>query len=188
MLRHQEDFVRRFNLAFNGWTEDGVWVAGGAARGYALNEPFGDFDLFFKDGTTFAKFYTNMLEKNPHTFEYVDGGNEDVYVSLKADGCVFQLYCKRYFPSWEAVVDDFDFTHCQFAVNHHRHAFWTKQGHEDAINKELRAHNLKFPVVALRRINKFLAAGYAPCDGFWQDVVTKLKAIEDTNANIRTSP
>jgi hypothetical protein len=36
------------------------------------------------------------------------------------------------------------------------------------------------PVVVFRRIEKFLAKGYEPCEGFWVEVVAKLKTIENT--------
>jgi hypothetical protein len=185
MLKWQEHFVKHYNFAFDGWDKPGVFVCGGAARGYALNEEFGDIDIFFDSPQTFVDFYQHILSKG---VEYIIQNDEDVVLTLRNGKQYYQLYKKSFFKSWEEVVDDFDFTNCQFAVDHRRLSYWTTAGYKDAVNKELRAHKLKYPVVALRRIEKFLAAGYEPCDGFWEDTIQRLKAIEDTHANVRTSP
>lgn len=186
-FKHKERFKEHHAMIFNGWDQSKgkVWVAGGAARSYALNEPYKDFDLFFNCGTAFVNFYQHLCEQRG--YEYI-GGNENTYVALQKDACIFQLNRKDYFETPEDIFADFDFSICQFAVDANLTTSHSKQGIIDATDRELRAVNLKFPVVVLRRIKKFLDAGYTPCEGFWQDVVTKLKAIENTHATYDSTP
>jgi hypothetical protein len=174
-LRWKEQFQHQMVVLFNGERFEGAWVAGGAVRGFVLNEHYNDIDVFFKSQAVFDRVKNFLCAR---------GGKirrqRPEVTEIDFQGIIVQLCSYRWFESAQDVINDFDFTICRFAMDFRWKVLYSQVDYDDAINMRLRPFLLKYPIVVFRRIDKFINKGYAPCEGFWQQVITQLKAIENT--------
>ncbi len=174
-LRWTDQFKHQMVVLFNGERFEGAWVAGGAVRGFVLNEKYGDIDVFFKSQAVFDSVKNFLCDRGGK----IRRQRAEV-TEIDFQGIIVQLCSYRWFDNAQEVIDDFDFTICRFVMDFRWKVTYSNADYDDAINMRLRPFLLKYPIVVFRRIEKFLARGYEPCEGFWVEVVAKLKTIENT--------
>jgi hypothetical protein len=107
--------------------ENGPWMAGGSVRKCFLNQPIGfsDWDVFFKNKRQFDEARNSLStirechvifeSSNAITFQIHDYGDQQnpIYKTpIKV-----QLICRNFYDSCEELLEDFDFTICQFATD-----------------------------------------------------------------------
>jgi hypothetical protein len=99
--------------------ETGPWVAGGSVRKVWFEQSWKtqDVDFFFKDREQFDRFNTVIPALGEKTDTYYNTSNAITYkIQLRSGETVkIQAICKDFYPSVQAVLDDFDFTLAQFA-------------------------------------------------------------------------
>lgn len=100
--------------------ECGPWVAGGSVRRGVLGESLGkDIDVFFSNEESYQSFLVQLmaLDNTPFvrndTGRVMEVGVEPAYHKP----IVLDLVYGVYFTDVEALLEDFDFTCCQFAVD-----------------------------------------------------------------------
>lgn len=142
----------------------GPWVAGGAVRRALLGTEHeatagADIDLFFHTPLQFEEWKRAMAS--------VPGARiivtKDHCIEFEFGDCNLQGIKGRYFQNAVALLEDFDFTMCQFVlagrVIHVGHMAIT-----DAENKNLVVADTKAPVAVIRRIMKYKAEGFRISD------------------------
>lgn len=157
-----------------GHFDNDVWLAGGAAKACVLNEPYSDLDFSFRsEDALFA--FSEYLQKRGSEVIYA---SDDVIAYTPVAYSNIQLSRFAYYDSPQAVIDDFDFTLSKFIVDFNDNVLYSKEDKHDAVNKILRVNKIQNPHTVFLRIQKFINAGYVPCDGFWMDVCTGIKNID----------
>jgi hypothetical protein len=179
-------------------SEKGPWIAGGAVRrtieGKKLDS---DFDFFFaskEQETEFAKGLAEMgaklLKENDKNHVYIlpssipesDDGDKKYLPEMK-----IQLINFAYLASAEAVIDNFDFTLCQFAYDGATiymgdFSLW------DVARKKLVPHKISYATSSLRRLMKYANQGFTVCGGalstILQQVVENPSSIQADNLYI----
>jgi hypothetical protein len=151
----------------------GVWIAGGAARGHALNEKYSDIDFMFASRDIYESF-SRVIGRQAILIHEREDLREYNFKGVRVQLCAYDFY-----DTAEEMLADFDFTLCKFALDLEFNLKVKREDYEDAINKVLRCNRLKYPVVVFRRIDKFMRAGYTPHAGFWDELVARLKDIEN---------
>lgn len=147
----------------------GPWLAGGAIRRVVMGETTikSDFDLFFRDAAQFEAAHVAMLEMG---FRAVRGNESNVVfireVEFNGDKVklIVQLIRIRFYESPEALLDEFDFTICQFAYDGNEmicsaYALW------DVSRRRISVHRISFAVASVRRLMKYSKQGFTVCGG-----------------------
>ena len=160
------------------------WIAGGAVRramlGTEMEAPKGaDIDFFFNAQADWHswrqacyKLDLGGEKEKAHAIEF----------TLTVPGLVrvkLQAIRNRYFRDVFALVDDFDFTHCQFAIG----GDWLTIGPtstNDAMGKRLVIANTQAPVAAIRRIHKYQREGFKISDAQIKKLLRAAAAAPDT--------
>lgn len=160
-----------------------VFIGGGAVRRTLLKQPLdSDFDFFFNSEYTRTFVEENStLKKTRETMHHtqfegkmqVDGEERDV----KIQNIFFQ-----YYNSPEELIDSFDYTLCQFAVDLSGNLYTTPEALWDVARKRLAIHKITYPVSSLRRMLKYTNQGFTACSGCLQDFIQKSAALVDDNA------
>lgn len=106
--------------------DNGPWLAGGSVRKCFLNQPIGfsDWDIFFRNEKQFEECkilmhnikncYPIYESKNAITFQIHDHTH-----AIEKYNCPtkVQLICRNYYETYQDLLDDFDFTICQFVTD-----------------------------------------------------------------------
>jgi hypothetical protein len=142
-----------------------MWIAGGAVRRSLMLERLTtDIDLFFSSGEAFETFKIMAAEipgiritaKRAHVLQFelplpAADGFKRLYV--------LQAVCREFYGSTLQLLEDFDFTICQFVLDG-SYLVATEQGWEDAKAHILRIANPHTPVSTIRRIIKYHDQGF----------------------------
>lgn len=144
---------------------NGAWCAGGAIRRTLIKQPLdSDFDFFFRDAAQLAEWEAALpstlalvreTEHHKHWKGVVEGS------SLPVD---IQAIRFRYYSSAAEVIDSFDYTITQFALDGDKlvttpYALW------DLGRKRLAIHKVTYPVATMRRMLKYSNQGFTACAG-----------------------
>lgn len=142
-----------------------AWCAGGAIRRTLIKQPLdSDFDFFFRDATQLADWEKALpstlslvreTEHHKHWKGVIEGS------SLPVD---IQAIRFRYYSSAAEVIDSFDYTITQFAIDGDKlvttpYALW------DLGRKRLAIHKVTYPVATMRRMLKYSNQGFTACAG-----------------------
>lgn len=98
----------------------GPWAAGGSIRRAVYDEPLGkDIDLFFSSEESFQSWRAQLIALDKRVWVRNDTSRvlECTITSKHHKPFVLDLVHGTFFPSVEALLEDFDFTCCQFAVD-----------------------------------------------------------------------
>lgn len=162
------------------------WLAGGAIRhalsGGTLTDET-DFDYFFSSEGGYnqaveraeAKGWT-LSKTTPNHSEYLVT-NPDAPLPYRV-----QLIKAVYAASCTDLIDRFDYTICQFAVDTDGilwcgdHSLW------DLARKRLAVHRITFPVSSLRRLLKYTSKGFYACSGCLAAVAEGIVSLGWTRA------
>lgn len=136
--------------------KSGPWIAGGMGRQIAIGENnFSDIDVWFRD-----QFQLNSLKERLYDifgdsmYETYASDNATTYMVGKHK---VQFIKRKWYPSLQAIFDDFDFTCCQVAVNDDLTAYGP--GVEDAKNYVLKVNRFDEKAF-LARYAKYVGYGY----------------------------
>lgn len=154
--------------------ENGPWIAGGAVRriyeGNGLR--FSDIDVFFpnEDMQLWAVklFNSRMSTKqgwsSVQVVDRVLGPMSATFYILYEDQKVpIQFISKKYFPSMEAILNDFDFTLCMWGTDGQKMVY-DERAPRDLASKSLVLHDHpKRPKP--NRLAKYVAQGFVPGPG-----------------------
>lgn len=152
--------------------DNGPWVAGGAVRRFMANETLdgADIDVFFKDLAQANAAVAAIEQWGP---EFADFGlvscNEpflvtawSTFYTLKT-GLKVNLVHSKFFENAEAVIDSFDFVHCQF-ITDGKQIGHTEKAPAASGEKQLRFRQTDSVPATLRRALKYAAQGFTATD------------------------
>lgn len=140
----------------------GCWLAGGAIRRWYSGEPqHGDFDIFFADRASIV----NFLHANKHIMgKELVLESEELLVYRLENGRTIQLILDFGTKTPQETIDKFDFTICQFALDHTGEIISTPASQRDVENKKLRivegGLRKGYEVNLMRRAMKYIGQGY----------------------------
>jgi len=132
---------------------DGMWLAGGAARKMVQgDDPFNsDLDLYFKSHEVYFRYKELMKEHG-----YKKTSSNKGTTKLSNNIFSLDLIKARWYASPEEVINSFDFTVCQFALDRKGELTCGTHSKADLKNMVLRIHNFSDPISTMRRIAKYV--------------------------------
>jgi hypothetical protein len=143
-------------IYFDSTFDKGPWIAGGMGRQLALGETeFADIDIWFSSPFQFEQVYRRLADQFTNSlYEVYSSDNASTY---QLGQYKVQLIKRAYYPSLQAVFDNFDFTCCQVAVMPDLSI--AGPGIEDAKNYTLKLNKLDTKAF-LARYGKYVSYGY----------------------------
>lgn len=147
--------------------ETGPWVAGGSVRKVWFNKPWQnqDIDFFFANEQQLNKFCETASENNvkrPHVTSNAISYTVEVKSSIVQSQVIkLQAIRKRFYLSYEEIINDFDINLCQF-VTDGRIMLTTEQAIADCQDNMIRANPLFNKSIKPQRILKYSAYGFDP--------------------------
>lgn len=148
--------------------QDGPWVAGGAARKFWFDESLDtDIDIFFKTKEQFLN-YECAIAKFCKRISSTKYANTYLWNDIKV-----QLIKYRFFKDIESLLNDFDFTICQYAFDG-QNMWYSQKSMNDSLSKILVFNNVKVPIQTLRRVIKFEKQGFKT---LYDTTITLCKSI-----------
>jgi hypothetical protein len=147
-----------------------MWLAGGAIRRTLLGKELeSDFDLFFRSEDTLNRYAKLLLDKGAkktsetqHQLTYC--------IDIDSKPRLIQLIKIGYYLSPTEVIDSFDFTITQFALNG-TDLYCGKYSLWDLARKRLALHKLTFGVATMRRMIKYTKQDFTACAGVMQSIL-----------------
>jgi hypothetical protein len=158
----------------------GAIVAGGYVLGLMINKisEAKDIDVFFKNEEAFLE-TTDILQKNGYKKSEPESTISFADTFHKPGKLKIQLVRTLWFNSAEHVIDTFDFTVCQFAIES-GFLIFNPMSVIDASKKQLVLNRLNFPKFVKKRMEKYTLKGYRAVPG----VNDKIEmAIKDTDGH-----
>ncbi len=161
--------------------ETGPWVAGGSVRKVWFGQPWKDqdVDFFFRDQDQFDRFNAVISALGEKTKTYYNSQNAITYkISLRSGEEVkIQAIRRDFYPSAEAVLDDFDFTLVQFASD------GVQMLTNPTALEDIRFNRIKPNPLCKRRLNpmrvlKYAAYGFNPEPGMLAEAAKVFAAGE----------
>jgi hypothetical protein len=142
-----------------------AWCAGGAIRRTLIRAPLdSDFDFFFRSADHLAEWE----KKLPSSVSFVrETEHHKQYRGTIGDSAVpveIQAIRFRYYESAEQVIDSFDYTITQFALDGDK-LITTPEALWDLGRKRLAIHKVTYPVATMRRMLKYSRQGFTACAG-----------------------
>jgi len=144
----------------------GPWIAGGACRRILENENIknGDIDIFFNNPFQFSEFlkWFNENAKLLLTSKLAS----TFILSLNSSEYTIQIINKKYYNNINTLIDDFDFSICQF-VTDGNHFVYSKNALIDLQEKQLRIapNGTISPINSISRIIKYMNYGFELNEG-----------------------
>lgn len=153
--------------------EKGPWIAGGMGRQLCLGETdYSDIDVWFSSPQQIIDLQ-NRLTANFSSSMYESYASDNA-LSYQIGDHKVQMIRRAYYPSMQAVFDNFDFTCCQVAVMPNMKPIGP--GIEDAKNYVLKLNKLD-KTGFLARYGKYVSYGYV----MNPDEFIKIITTEDLN-------
>lgn len=136
--------------------DNGPWLAGGSVRKMFHNEEIGcsDWDVFCMNVEQYTRAFTILRELNLSLMA------DTIYAStFKFDDHIVQLIKHKYYPTVHALLDNFDFSICQFATDgyHYVHGQYSI---EDYDNNRIRYMHQDVREHLISRIMKYRIYGF----------------------------
>lgn len=142
-----------------------AWVAGGAIRRTLIRAPLdSDFDFFFRSAEHLAEWEAALpssLILHNETEHHKHWRGTIGESSLPVD---IQAIRFRYYNSAEEVIDSFDYTITQFALDGET-LVTTPESLWDLGRRKLALHKVTYPVATMRRMLKYTNQGFTACAG-----------------------
>jgi len=185
-----------------------TWVAGGCVRDYfSIGKLTSDIDLYFPDEHNYERCRKYLMEAETRVIKEMVDDKEvekhipkhkavkyfenDNVVMVKYNGRKFDLV-KKYFPSPETTITEFDFTVCCAAVDSGK-VYTHETFFIDLAKRQLMINKLPFPLSTMWRMQKYIKKGFYMCSG---EMLKLSKAIgglqtnteEGEKANIELQP
>ena len=163
------------------------FVAGGAIRKILEDEKQTDIDVFFDCEEAFATFISDIESSFKITQRYENDFNntyelvfedvpEDEDFNCKSIKLKVQAI-KLYHPDIKSLLDSFDFTICQFAIEDIDGELFLLVGPYtlyDLARKRLHVHKVSYGASTARRLIKYANKGYTACQGTMVDFLRKI--------------
>ena len=161
-----------------------AWCAGGAIRRTLVKQALdSDFDFFFRSADHMATWEKGLPETlfllretahHKHWRGAVPGSPKLIDI---------QAIKFRYYDSAEAVIDSFDYTITQFALDGPT-LVTTHEALWDLGRKKLAIHKVTYPVATMRRMLKYASQGYTACSGCMATILRETAAAPEVMAQI----
>jgi len=147
--------------------EQGPWIAGGMGRQIVLGQNnFADIDVWFNN---LQSYQLCMLRLDSTFGNYMyETYTSDNAITYTVGDFKVQLIRRAYYTSLNDVLDNFDFTCCQIAVDKNLKAYGP--GIEDAINYVLKLNKLDRRGF-LARYAKYVGYGYTMPNNEFLDII-----------------
>jgi len=146
------------------------WIAGGAIRDYFMGIPIKtDHDIFFPNEIEYQKCATFFKAKEAKVKWESDNGMKVVY-----NGRTFDLI-KKFFPSPQETINNFDFTVSMFAVDLDR-VYYGETSFIDLAKRQLMLNKIPFPASTLSRSFRYYKKGFSMC---MEEMKKLCEAIQD---------
>lgn len=148
-----------------GFVRNGAWCAGGAIRRTLIKQALdSDFDFFFRSGDHLADWEkalpsTLSLVRETEHHKSWKGPVGDSAIPVEIQAIRF-----RYYESAAEVIDSFDYTITQFALDGDN-LITTPEALWDLGRKKLAIHKVTYPVATMRRMLKYSSQGFTVCGG-----------------------
>lgn len=142
-----------------------AWCAGGAIRRTLIGQPLdSDFDFFFRSAEHLDAWEKGLpgsvsLVRETEHHKHWRGTVGDSALPVDIQAIRF-----RFYDSAEAVIDSFDYTITQFALDGDQ-LVTTPQALWDLGRKKLAVHKVTYPVATMRRLLKYTRQGFTACNG-----------------------
>jgi hypothetical protein len=185
-----------------------VWVAGGAVRDYfSIGKLTTDIDLYFPDVDNFEKAKKYLMEQKTVKVTKEEDGKtiiesypkplakkyfeNDNVIMVTYKGRKFDLI-KKYFPSPELTISEFDFTVSCAAVDLGK-VYTHETFFIDLAKRQLMINKLPFPLSTMWRMQKYIQKGFYMCSGEMLKLSKAIGALqtnteEGEKANIELQP
>lgn len=155
------------------------WIAWWALRDYFNGIKIDtDYDMFFPSQEDFNEVMVWMEDNWWKVIWESENGKKIRYKKRTYD------LVKKYFPTPQATIDNFDFTVCMMAVNrmnfyHHPTSFI------DLAKKQLMVANLTYPASTMKRVLKYYQKWYKICNEELAKIVIAIRntPIEESISN-----
>ncbi len=163
---------------------DGCIIAGGFMTTVIENEKeAGDIDFFFTSAKAFTDLFNLIVDQKrckEEGFWSLEGYaldpkhgklTEETISSLRYVNFIhptrpaLQLIKMVFFTDVNSVIDSFDLTIAQFAIDNTGYLTYNPVSFLDISRKRLCLHTLQFPVSTIRRIIKYSKKGFFACPG-----------------------
>lgn len=165
--------------------KDGVWLAGGAVRDLLLNNKnVKDWDFFY-NSEDYLKQHLEFLMSPPNQIVLNTKTETPNCITLnRSDGLKVQLIKIAFYPSIFELLDSFDYTICQFAMErgsgnmiHRPESLW------DLARKRLVINKITYPIASVRRLVKYGNRGFTFCDGTIRSILGQTIDLHLNNNN-----
>lgn len=142
-----------------------AWCAGGAIRRTLIKHTLdSDFDFFFRDAEHLSAWESGL----PSTLSLVrETEHHKHWKGIVGDSSLpvdIQAIRFRFYASAEEVIDSFDYTITQFALDK-TELVTTPEALWDLGRKKLAIHKVTYPVATMRRMLKYTQQGFTACGG-----------------------
>ena len=156
-----------------------IFLAGGAIRRTVMGQSIdgADLDFFFENEQAFNDFHMSMTNGE---------GNENVKVTERQFNNTYQNNVLGYevqaikfkwYESPDALLDEFDYTLCQFATDGDL-CYTGAMTLWDVARKRVRPHKISMPVASLRRLLKYTNQGFYACNGALVELLNAARAAD----------
>lgn len=132
-------------------------IAGGCIRDYFTGTKISDIDIFTTNKEQALKILDKFSELNATIIL-----NNDQVTKLVYNGVEYDII-KLHFPDTETLIKDFDFTVCQFAIDHTHTFYYTEEAFVDLTKRQLMVYDLHYPEASMLRVRKYLDKGFKIC-------------------------
>lgn len=162
------------------------WLAGGSVRRWFTGEKqCSDFDLFCRNDAAEAA----LIEANNLTGKMILHKGERTTTYRRGKRIVQIIHLR--FDSMEALLESFDFHHCQFGYDGSE-VFTTFAGAVSCLRKHLAVNKVQpgFQLDTLRRAFKYAKQGYEPCIGTLRSLAASFEKVtpEELEDQVWVSP
>lgn len=169
-----DNAIERYNkLILTELKEAGIncWLAGGAIRDYFMGVPIKtDYDIFFPSEIEFEKCKTFFKAKEAEIIWESDNGMKVKYNKRKYD------LVKKFFPSPQECINNFDFTVSMFAVDTDNKAHYGETSFMDLAKRQLMINKITYPASTMSRAFRYYKKGFTMCMG---EMAKLVQAIQD---------
>jgi hypothetical protein len=147
-----------------------TWIAGGALRDYFMGVPIKtDHDLFFPDEENYQKAVKFFKDKNAENIWESDNG-----CKFKFNRRTFDLI-KKFFPSPQETINQFDFTVSMFAVDD-KQVYHGETSFIDLAKRQLMINKITYPPSTMSRAFRYYKKGFSMCLG---EMAKLVKSIQE---------
>lgn len=166
---------------------NGAWCAGGAVRRTLIKHALdSDFDFFFRSADDLAEWE----KKLPGTLHLVRETEHHKHWKGTVEGSALPVEIQairfRYYATAEAVIDSFDYTITQFALDGDT-LVTTPEALWDLGRKRLAIHKVTYPVATMRRMLKYARQGYTACSGCMATLLKETASSPEAMAALGTT-